>query len=211
MSTIAAVPAAAVVMSIEKPCAGSRSCSGPTGPTGDTASMVRSAVPIATAAITADVARSTSRSCDRTIPMVRNVSLSTLLRSRLRWTTCQAATVVAPKARSPSAATHDDEGPQRFVDRVRLLAARRLQLVAEHTDRRRQIPSSIEARRQVDVADRVRRQVAMGLVEGTREHDDAGGPRFVADRLDRQRADARRCVTVVAAESGGSQARTAGT
>ena len=151
--------------------------------------MVTIAVPTASAAITAEEARSVRRSCDRTMPSVWSVSPSVPPRSDTRD---HLAGGHGGRAEGEEAEgdEHDHQGAQRFVDRVQLLAAHRLQFVAEGTDRGGEVPAGVDAGRQVDVAHRVHGEVAVGLVEGAGEDDEAEDRGLIADRLAGHRADA---------------------
>ena len=97
---------------------------------------------------------------------------------------------VATKARTPSATSTITSGRIASLTASDLLAARRLQLVAELADQRGEVASRVDLRRQVDVADRVGDEVAMGVEERPGEHHDAQSRRLVADQLDGDGADA---------------------
>ncbi len=84
----------------------------------------------------------------------------------------------------------DDERSHRLVDRLTFLAPRRLQLEAERTGLAGEVPVSVDARSEVDVARGVGGQGAVRVVERVAEHHDPEHHRLVGDGLDRQRADA---------------------
>ena len=151
--------------------------------------MTASAVPTVTTAITAEVASSTSRTWDRVIPSMPKVTPSALSRSTIALDDLTRGDRGGAEGDNSERDENDDQRAKRFVDRVLLLTAHRLEIVTVRAEGGHQVALSIEAGRQINVADRVHGQLTMRLVEGTREHHDAEDHRLVADRLDGHGAD----------------------
>ena len=187
---IASVPTPATSRSRVAPWSGSRSCSGPIGPTGEAAHHDDDGARHGRQRDQRrgrqlhgdDLARGHAERAQP--PVVGPPSLPDALQD------------LRPGQRGDDEQEHaerdqhDDERPERLVDRLLLLAPGRLQLVAELADGRRELDAGVGALGEVDVADRVDGEVPMLLVEGPAEHDRAGHRRLVGDGLDGDGADA---------------------
>ena len=101
-------------------------------------------MPTITEAIAADTASSTSRTWDRVIPILRKFRLSALPAIPIALDDLASSDRRHAERDQAERNKNDDERPQRFVDRIRLLTANRLQIVTQCT--RPQPPDRVEPR-----------------------------------------------------------------